>query len=95
MKVFRLNEYDWYIGDDLESVKATYREDTGLDGEEAFDPDYLKELTEEDLKKYKFRDEDAEPGPDGKYPTRTFLEEFEMEIRKGGIFPRLFASTEY
>jgi len=30
-KIFRMNDYDWWAGKDLDSVKAQFLKDTGLD----------------------------------------------------------------
>ena len=85
MKVFRLNDYDWWVGSDLESVKKSYMEATGLPEDEAFDDAY--ELTEEEMNKLLYKDEDGSE--------RTFKEQLNKMIAENQTFPTIFASCEY
>jgi len=83
IKVFRLNDYDWWAGESLESVKKSYMEATGLDEFEAFDDDY--ELSEEDMNREIYTDEDGS--------TRTFKEQLNKMIAENRTFPEVFASV--
>ena len=85
MKVFRLNEYEWWAGESLESVKKMYMEVTGLDEDEAFEDDY--ELSEEDMNREIYTDEDGS--------TRTFKEQLNKMIAENRTFPEVFASCDY
>ena len=86
IKVFRLNDCDWWAGENLESVKKDYLKETGLDAEEAFDDP--EEITEEIMNKGKYVDEDGKN-------ERTFKEELDSMIKNGTKFPAFFASSEY
>jgi hypothetical protein len=86
MKVFYLNDCDWYIAATLEEAKGQCAADTGLPVDEATEPD-AHELTDEDLDRLIFMDED-----EGKL---TFRQELERQIATGNTKPRMFASTEY
>lgn len=87
MKIFSMNECDWYVGETLESCVADYHIYFSDDTEEA------RELTEEELNKLIFIDTNEDEYPTG--DKRTFREQLAIEIEKGGPFPRLFATTEH
>jgi hypothetical protein len=97
VKVFQLNDFDWWAGYDLESVKAAYLADMGLkptdhpdDLEDQFDNPH--ELTEEELDRFKFIYVDREEGDPEEAPFRERLNEV---IALGHEFPCFFASTEW
>lgn len=85
IRVFRLNDYDWWAGETLAQVKKDYLKETGMDEEEAFDEP--KALTKEEMKKYTIREEDGTQ-------ERTFEEELKAMIKAKVDFPCMFASTE-
>ncbi len=91
IKVFRVDDADWWAGEDVESVKAAYLEETGLDAEEAFGGDEPWELTGETMDSTTFYDDlsDKEAG------SRTFAEQLKQMVDAGCQFPCSFASTEY
>ena len=84
MKIFKLNDCDWWIGPNLEVCKTDCADLMG-------DADCVEsdayELSNEELDQLTFIDEQ-----DNK---RTFREQLSIEVAKGGAFPRPFASTEY
>lgn len=86
--VFKLNDFEWWAGYDLESVKAKYLEVTGVPEGDAFDEPY--ELDADALTKLIFRQDPYDTHPE----TRTFREELELMIRSGQEFPCPFACTE-
>ena len=98
--VFQLNEFDWWAGNDLESVKAAYLKEMGyedsrlMDVRDAFDEPH--EVSDLDMERLKFVDGDdpinADGAPGG---TRTFREQLNLMIDRGEAFPCFFASTEY
>jgi hypothetical protein len=90
IKVFKLNECDWWAGEDLISVTSAYMKET--DGE--VDDFELKELTEEDMNKFKLVDDDGETVGSGTV-LGTFREVLDRMIASGQTFPCFFASTEY
>lgn len=92
-KIFRLNDYDYYIGLNLKSCKEHYMKETGLDKEEAFDE--ARVLTNKELEQMIFnnREGDIDHYPKGEL---TFKEALKLEIEKNDrAYPYLFASTEY
>lgn len=92
IRVYQVNDCDWWVGESAESILEAYMKDTGLPREEVCDdPDGMpEEISEEGLDKLKFFDEESRPPV-----TRTFREQLAIEIADGGEFPRAFASTEY
>lgn len=89
MKIFQLNDCDWWIGPSLEACKKGYTENYG-------DADGIQgdahELDDEELNRLIFTDWDEDGRPTG--IKRTFREQLAVEVEKGGEFPRMFASTE-
>ena len=86
MKIVAINDCEWYVGESVEACVKDYRENIESN------PDYsdeARELTEEDMDLLKFEDDDLS----GTH--RTFREQLAIEIAEGGVFPRMFASTEY
>jgi len=90
MKVFKLNDCDWWAGDSLEAVKAAYMAETGLDEDEAFDD--ARECTEKELAEIQFYIGD--PHEDD-VNTISFAERLEYLIKVNTVTPCLFASSEY
>ena len=91
MKIIEMNDCDWWIGESLESCVNDYLEN--VDDSPEYTED-ARELTDEELDRLKFSicDEETER-PTGE--KRTFREQMAIEIAEGGVFPRMFASTEY
>jgi hypothetical protein len=90
MKVFCLNDCDWWVGGSLVSCIADYINHVGED-----DPDYYLdafELNDNDLENTMISVFDGDEIPAG---SRTFKEELDIQIKRGGTFPRIFASTEF
>lgn len=87
MKIFAMNECDWMAGGDLESCVQRFLADYAgdLSREEALDGEH--ELSESDMDRLKFGDEDGQK--------RTFREQLELMVEQGVVFPEFFASTEY
>lgn len=86
IKIFKLNEYDYYAGETLEDCIIHYMKETGLSREEAVDEPY--KLHDNVLDFLKFKDEDSGE-------VKTFREELEQKIRDEVEFPCLFASAEF
>jgi hypothetical protein len=85
LKVFKLNDYDWWAAETLEAAIADYRRDTGVDADELAD---ARELTDAELDRLRFRD------PDTRKILNTFRAELEALNRAGVAGPVMFASTE-
>lgn len=90
MKVFEINDCDWWIGESLESCIQDYRDN--VDDDPICTED-ARELTDEELDTLKFTVCDENERPTGE--KITFREQLAIEISEGGEFPRMFASTEY
>ncbi|UYK82274.1 hypothetical protein NG829_08290 [Xanthomonas sacchari] len=90
MKIFRIDDCDWWIGPDAESVLAAVKDDTGMDDEDLED---FHEVSADDLDRLKFADTDEDERTVGE--PRSFREQMAIEIAAGGNFPRLFATTEF
>lgn len=85
MNIYQLNDCDWWIGPSLDACKKDYATHFGDAG--SIDDD-AHELNEEELDALIFVD--RETGI-----RRTFREQRVVELRDGGAFPRLFATTEF
>ena len=90
MKLYRINEYDWWGGPDLETTLAAYVDGTGQTASEVTDPDEPpREVTEEEMDRLTVRDEDGDD------ETRTFREQWEICVGDGSDErPFAFATTE-
>ena len=91
MKVYKLNDYDWWAGNTLEEVKKSYINETGVSKEEAFEEPY--EVSEADMNKLKFYT--TEHNDKGEEITRTFREELDYIIKEGQKFPCAFACMDW
>jgi hypothetical protein len=95
MKVYRLNEYDWVAATSLGEALYEYQKSTGIDDDELIDESWLpRALSEEELEKTMFFDEEGEFGERGGRLTFQAVLEAEMKRRPGESHPFLFASTE-
>lgn len=74
MKVFRLNEYEWWYGPDSETVIQEAMDTTKLPKDDLIDDLYFHELTDKEIDKMKILIVDG-PGKDYKRPMRAELEE--------------------
>ncbi|MCI2243237.1 hypothetical protein L3067_01260 [Xanthomonas sp. PPL568] len=90
MKIFMIDDCDYWIGPDAASVLAAVKDETGMDGDDLED---FHELSAEDLDHLKYHDTDEDERTVGE--PRTFREQLAIEIAEGGNFPRLFATTEF
>lgn len=91
MRVFRMNDCDWWMARSLDEAKADYISQTGSTEDELC-PD-ARELTEEELDRLRFTDTDEYERPIGK--TCSFRKELQRRIDAGVTRPGMFASTEY
>lgn len=88
IKIFRMNDLDWWAGRDIKSVKEAYLKEMDLDEDEAFDD--CCELTDEQADRLKiFYD------PPDKDKIRTLREQLQIMVDGGRTFPCFFASTEW
>lgn len=90
IKIFKINDYEWWAGADLESIKSAYKEQTGIepDSDEGFDSP--RQLGDEEMQRKTIWFEEGEE-PD----SATFREHLDHLIALGHAFPCHFAGTEY
>lgn len=84
MKVFKINECDWYMAETLEAAIQQAMEDTGLPRDEAVDNP--REEPPNRMQKLIYTDDDG--------TRRTFQEELARRVAAGAK-AEMFASTEY
>ncbi len=90
IKVFKVNDYEWWAGADLESTRVAYKEHTGIDPDSDEGFDHPRELSAEELEKKTIHFDEGEQ-PD----QSTFKEYLDELIAKDHEFPCYFAGTEY
>lgn len=92
IKIFQMNDCDWYAGETVEDVIRQFKDDVGYDdddwklwGEEP------RELAEHEMDMLKFYPD----FPDNKTHSISFRQQLNLLIQDNAPFPILFASTEY
>ncbi len=86
MKIFQIDDMEWWIGFDAESVLADVKDQYGYSDEELKD---FHEISQEDLDLMMVQPSDEDEKPVG--APRSFRVQLEIEIAQGGKFPRYFA----
>lgn len=91
IKIFRMNDCDWWAAEDMESAIIAYLSESGFIRGDV--PD-VRELTDDEMDTLQFIPDD--PDEDG-IEIITFREMLERMTAPGGMgfFPCGFASTEY
>ncbi|QIN79643.1 hypothetical protein GBA65_15160 [Rubrobacter marinus] len=93
MKLYRINEYDWWGGNSVEEVLGAYARLTGLSYAEIVDDEDtpVREVTEEEMDRLRYSDDHPDPTN-----SRSFREEWEMRLAERGeeAAPFFFATTE-
>jgi len=89
IKIYRLNDYEWYAGETLEECVKFAIDMTGLDEEDVLDGplEIIEPLTQEQMVKTIFVDEDG--------TKISFTERLQNLIDNGEEFPQFFATTEW
>lgn len=89
LKVFRMNDYDWWADFDIEAAQANYKKwQIEVCGSLASEIEIdARELSEEEMNRLRFRYEDSDE-------TMSFNDELKYRVAKGEIGPQFFASTE-
>lgn len=90
VKIFRMNEYEWWFAPTLEEAIQEAARQTGLDREELVDEDYLEELSDEDMDRLIFVHEAEEDSSELKV---TFREELRSRTSDGQTVG-MFAASE-
>lgn len=89
IKIFRVNDYEWWAGESLDSIRAAYKERTGVDPDSDEGFNTPREIGPEGMSKLVI----FEDGP--KRTSETFREYLDHLIARGQEFPCFFAGTEY
>ena len=90
MRVYRMDDMEWWVGESLAACVAEGRRQCGGDCYPDDGDQY--ELTDEQLQRLVFIDESDGAEPPVK---RTFAEQLAREIAEGGEFPRAFAAEDW
>ena len=85
MKIFKMNDYDWWMDTDIESAKKNYLDEYGYDVMK--DELKIKELTEHELDHLKYII------TDGRVSSESIT--FRERMNEIDQIPQIFASTEY
>lgn len=106
MKVYVINDCDWYIARSLYEAVIAAMKDTGLPFEEACD-NGLGEVSPDAMQHLVYIDEERNPEPqppvdslvDQGWPPlikvqRTFAQQLDLEVARDPKTARMFASTE-
>ena len=93
VKIFKLNDCDWYAAEDMESAIQQIMHDTDNAREDCVDCS-RHELTDEEMDSLQFMD-DREIDEDAEDGSRSFREQLELMVERGDSFPCLFATTEF
>lgn len=88
VKVFAINDCEWWAGKDLESVKAAFIAQ-GYGDESSFDDPH--EVVDTEMQRLTYVDDLADVAS----PKSTFREHLDLMIARAVEFPCFFASTEY
>ena len=93
MKIFKLNDCDWYAAEDMESAIQQIMHDTGNTREDCVDSS-ARELTDDEMDRLRFMD-DRENDEDAKDGSRSFREQLALMVERWDSFPCPFATTEF
>lgn len=88
LKIFRVNDCEWYLAKNLQQAVELAMSDSELPEDEACDNP--REVTEEEMNRLKFIDDTYRQDS----TSRTFAEELARQIANGAV-PGPFATTEY
>lgn len=93
VKIFKLNDCDWYAAVNMESAIQQIIFDSGNTREDCVDSS-RHELTDDEMDRLQFMD-DREIDEYAEEGVRSFREQLEFMIDRGDSFPCLFATTEF
>lgn len=88
MKIFKLNEYEWWCAETMTAAILAACQESGLSEDETIDDPY--EVGPEELAQTKFFYEDGD-----RTKSRSMAEQLEIDRAAGRRMPYLFACTEY
>lgn len=90
VKVFKMNECDWWVAKDIDSAIKAYLADSGVSREDI--PD-VRELTDEEMDRMMYLPADDESG--NSLTFRQVLERMTAPDNHQFRHPEVFASTEF
>ena len=90
IRVFRVNDYEWYAAETLKDAVAEAMRLSGLEQDEASDED-AGQIGEGEMDILLFHDDMCHKD---KSKTRTFREQLKLMVDKKVEFPTFFAGTE-
>lgn len=86
IKIFRLDDCEWWAGESLEACVAAGRT---MNGADCYPDDPIqREVSEAELQELTFVDTDD-------YSERSFAEELRLVVESGATFPCFFAATDW
>lgn len=85
IRVYRMDDMEWWAGESLAACVDEGRSQCGPDCYD--DPSEQYELSDEQMQRHKFIDEDGSQ--------RTFAEELARRVAAGETFPQPFAAEEW
>ena len=91
IRVYRMDDIEWWAGESLAACVAEGRRQCGDDCYPD-DPSEQHEVSDEEMQRLMFIDESDGAEPPVK---RTFAEQLAIEVAEGGPFPRPFAATDW
>lgn len=95
IKVFQINDSEWWAGTDIESIAKVYEEQTGIPPSEAFDAFMCQEVSPEAMNRLIVTSDDGDYDIDGEPARETFQHALDHLINYDYDFPCFFAGTEY
>ena len=94
MKIFKLNDCDWYVAEDMESAIQQIMHDTDNAREDCVDSS-AHELTDDEMDRLQFVDDGGVIDEEAEDGSRSFRVQLAVMIERGDSFPCLFATTEF
>jgi len=99
MKIFAMNDCDWYAGATAEDALKAMAENLDFSDVEECRKEYctdgqIVELSEEALDGSIYVEEDDADGPGSGVVRRTFRQQLKQMLANGETFPTFFATTE-
>jgi hypothetical protein len=85
IKVFALDDIEWWAGESMEACLTEARSQAGDDCYREVDDQH--EVSDDAMKVLKFKDDDG--------TTRTFAEELQRRVNASEKFPQPFAATDW
>jgi hypothetical protein len=89
VRVFKLNDYEWWAGYDLDSIRVDYLKQTGVHPDSELGFDGPQEIPEDAMLTLRYYYDESDLSK-----SRSFREELDLLIANGQNFPCFFGGTE-